>query len=154
MTARAASNQTVSSRQLFSRDVNYLRDVVLCWPFLFSALFAVASAFASHRALAVRLAILAIVSIAFARERLLLFFAALGFWAIQSAISLLIQGWSWKVFAVLVATGVPFGVANKYLRKPRLSYRLPKEFGAVDMLLSFASICGTLFVFYLISPYN
>jgi hypothetical protein len=140
-----------SSRKLFSRDTNYLRDVALVWPFILSSMVGASALYSPEfRQLGIRCLALAIVSILLVKERLLMFFAALGFVTIQVALTLGTHGWSWSSFAVLVVTGIPFLLANRYWREPKLSYRLPSEFGAVDMLLSFASICGTFFVFYLI----
>jgi len=153
-----AVNRTVtkdldSARKLFSRDINFLRDAALVWPFvLFSMIGASALYSPEFRQLGIRCIALAVASILLARERLLIFFGALAFVTMQVALTLVTHAWSWSSFAVLLATGIPFVLANRYWRKPKFSYRLPDEFGAVDMLLSFASISGTLFVLYLIRP--
>ena len=149
------SRGLLNSGRLFSRDVNYLRDVILVWPFIISSIAAVSWVFSqSSRQLGIRCAALAIVALLLAKEKLLVFFGALGFCAIQGAIWLVIRPWSWPMVTVTALTGVPFLLANRYWRKPKLAYQLPKEFGAVDMLLSFASICGTIFLFYLINPHQ
>jgi Flp pilus assembly protein TadB len=97
---------------------------------------------------------LALAAILLAKEKLLLFFGVLGFCAIQSAIALVVHPWNWIVFAVGVLTAIPFLLANRYWRNPRFAYQLPSEFGAVDMLLSFASICGSLALAYFVSPFK
>lgn len=102
--------------------------------------------------MALRCAAVAVAAILSAKEKLLMFFAALGFCAGQSAIALILHPWSWAIFTVGLLTAVPFFLANKYWRKPKLAYRLPDEFGAVDMLLSFASICASLLLVYVLSP--
>jgi len=56
------------------------------------------------------------------------------------------------MFTVTVLTAIPFLVANRYWRNPKLTYELPSEFRLVDALLSVASICATIFLFYLIRP--
>jgi hypothetical protein len=143
-----------STRTLFSRDINYLRDSALFWPFVLSSIFAVGCAFSPpDRRLALRFAAVAIALLA-AKERLLLFLVDLGFIAIQCAINLALHPWSWGVFAAGVLTASPWLVANRYWRKRKLSYRLPSEFRLVDALCSVASLCGTLVLYYFISPYN
>jgi len=145
----------LGSRRLLSRDINYLRVVILVWPFVLLCIVGVGCVFSpSHRQLGLRCAALAIGALLLARERLLMIFAGLGFTLIQCAVALVVHPWSWTVFAVGVLTGIPILVADQYWRNPEFSYQLPKEYGAVDMLLSFASICGTLFLFWVISPYN
>jgi intracellular septation protein A len=140
---------------LFSRDLNYLRDLALFWPFVLCSIIAVGCAFSGReRQIGIRCAALAIVALLAAKERLLLFIVSLGFIAIQCAITLVLHPWSWGVFAAGVVTAGPFLVANRYWRKPKLAYRLPSEFRLVDALWSIASLCGTLVLYYFISPYN
>jgi hypothetical protein len=142
-------------RSLFSRDVNYLRDMALFWPFVIFSITAVASLYSpSYRQIGLRCAVLAAITVVLARERLLIFLVALGFCAVQSAIALVVHPWSWVVFMVAILTGIPFLLANRYWRKPKLAYQLPDEFGAVDALVAFGSICGSLLVAYFISPYK
>jgi cbb3-type cytochrome oxidase subunit 3 len=143
------------SPKLFSGDVNYLRDVALVWPFAIFSIVAVASAYSPpNRQIALRSAALALAAILLAKEKLLLFFGVLGFCAIQSAIALVVHPLSWIVFAVGILTAGPFLLANRYWRNPKLAYQLPGEFGAVDMSLSFASICGSLALAYFVSPFK
>lgn len=150
-----ASKNVSGSRKLFSRDANYLRDVTLVWSFIIFSIIAVGCAFSSpNRQLGIRCAALAIVAILLAKERLILFLGALGFCAIQGVVALVVHPWKWPVFAVTLLTGVPFLLANRNWRKPKMAYQLPSEFGAVDMLLSFAAMCGTLFLLYIIAPRN
>ena len=142
-------------RALFSRDVNYLRDSALFWPFVLSSIFAVGCAFSPpDRKVGFRFAAVAIAALLAAKEKLVLFLVSLGFIALQCAINLVLKPWSWAVFAAGVLTAGPFLVANRYWRKPRLAYRLPNEFRLVDALWSVASLCGTLVLYYFISPYN
>lgn len=156
-TAKGTSDGVLRSRRLFSRDLNYLRDVALFWPFVISSIVAASAALSqSDRQFALRSAGLAIVALLLAREKLLIFLVSLGFCAIQGALWLVIRPWSWSMFAVTALTGVPFLIANRFWRNPKLAYQLPKEkeFGAVDMLLTFASICGTIYLLFLISPHK
>jgi hypothetical protein len=155
LASEKTSENVVSSRMLFSRDINYLRDLALFWPFVLCSIFAVASAFSlPDRKLAFRFAAVALAALVLAKERLVLFFVSLGFIAIQCAINLILHPWSWSVFAAGVLAGGPFLIANRYWRKPKLAYRLPKQFRLVDALWSIASLCGTLILFYFVSPYN
>jgi hypothetical protein len=145
------------SREFLSRDINYLRDLGLFWPFALSTTFAVASAFSpGNSQLAIRFAVVAIVALLLAREKLLLLIAALMYVLIHCAYALVLHPWSWTVFAVGILTGVPLLAANRSWRNPKFSYRMPTEaqFGAVDLLWCAASTCATFFIIYLISPYN
>jgi hypothetical protein len=146
------SSATARELNIFSRNLNYVRDAVFFWPFVIFSIVSVASAFSPpDRSLALKCGAVAIVVLLLAKERLLIFFVALGFCAIQGAIWLIIRPWSWPTFLTTVLTGVPFLLANRVWRKPKLSYRLPRELGAVDILLGVASICGTLFVFWVVA---
>ena len=72
------------SRKLSSRDINYLRDIALAWPFVIFSIVAIASAYSPpNRQIALRSAALALAAIVLAKEKLLLFFAALGFCAFR-----------------------------------------------------------------------
>jgi len=147
---RSVDNVESRSRTLFSRDLNYLRDVALFWPFVIASVAAVSwIPSPSSRQLGIRCAVLAIVALLLAKEKVLIFFGGLGFCAIQAVLNLIVHPWSWTMFTVAALTGAPFLLANRYWRKPKLAYKFPNEFGAIDMLLSFASICATLFLFYL-----
>jgi hypothetical protein len=142
-------------RRLFSRDVNYLRDLALFWPFVLYTIFAVGSAFSpGDRHLALRCGAVAIAALLLARERLVLFFVGLGFVAIRCAFTLVLHRWNWAVFTAGVLTAVPFLLANRYWLKPKLAYELPNEFRLVDALWSIASIIGSLLLGYVVSPFN
>jgi len=142
-------------RKLFSRDVSYLRDMALFWPFVLYSIFAVASAFSpTDRHLALRCGAVALAALLLARERLLLLLVGLGFIAVQCAITLVLHRWNWAVFIVGILTAGPFLVANRYWRKPKLAYDLPNEFRLVDALWSVASICGSLLLGYIVSPFR
>jgi hypothetical protein len=145
----------LGGRKLFSRDVNYLRDMALFWPFVLYSIFAVGSAFSpADRHFALRCAAVAITALLLARERLLMFLVGLGFIAIQCAINLALHPWNWGVFTLGILTAGPFLVANRYWRKPKLAYGLPTEFRLVDALWSVASLCGSLLLMYVVSPYK
>ena len=88
-TTGQTSQDVLSSRKLFSRDVGYLRDLALFWPFVIYTIFAVACLFSPpDRRFGLRLAAVALAALLLARERLLLFVVGLGFIAIQCAINL------------------------------------------------------------------
>jgi Flp pilus assembly protein TadB len=108
----------------------------------------------SDRQFALRCAGVAIGAILLAKERLLLLFVAMALVAVRGTIWLVIRPWSWPIFAVTTLTGVPFLMANRYWRNPKLAYQLPSEFRLVDALLSVVSICGTLYLLFLISPHK
>lgn len=150
-----ASQHIRSKRRLFSRDANYLRDAALFWPFVLYSIFAVASAFSpGSRHLALRCAVVALIALLLAREKLALFLVGTGFIAIQCTINLLLHPWRWGVFTAGILTAAPFVLANRYWRKPELSYELPNEFRLVDALWSVASLCGSLLLGYLVSPFK
>lgn len=149
------SGMPAKTKTLFSRDINYLRDVALFWPFVLYSIFAVGAAFPpAERQLVVRCAAVAAVSLLLAKERVFMFFVGLGFIALQCAIALLLHRWNWIVFTALVLTGGPFILANRYWRNPKLAYRVPDEFRLVDALWSVASICGSLLLGYVVTPFR
>ena len=78
----------------------------------------------------------------------------LGFIAIQCAINLVLHPWNWGLFVAAILTACPFLVANRYWRKRKLSYRLPREFRLVDALWSIASLCVAFLLMYVVSPFN
>jgi hypothetical protein len=140
---------------LFSRDVDYLRDVALFWPFVLYSTFGVASAFSlGYRQFAIRCAVVAIAALLLAKEKLLLFTVGSGFIAIQCAITLVLHSWNSAVFAAGVLTGGTFFLAGHFWRKRKLTYNLPNEFRLVDALWSIASIVGSLTLMYIISPFK
>lgn len=144
-----------AGKTLFSRDLNYLRDVALFWPFVLYSMFAVEAAFSpANWQLALRCAAVAVIALFLAKERLLLFFGGLGFVAILCVFALLLHPWNWIVFTTLVLTGGPFLLANRYWRNPKLAYQVPDEFRLVDALWSVASICGSLLLGYIITPFR
>ena len=138
-------------KQLLGRDLNYLRDVALFWPFVLYLTFAGGFAFSpTGRTLALKCAAVSITALLLAKERLLLFFVGMGYIASQCAIYLLLHRWNWTAVAVGTLTGAPFLVANRYWRKPRLAYKVPHEFRLIDALWSVASICGSLLLGFVI----
>jgi len=154
-TAKGTSDGALRPGRLFSRDLNYLRDVVLFWPFVISSIVAVSAAFSqSDRQLALRCAALAIGAILLAKERLFLFFLAMALVATRGIVWLVIRPWSWWMFAVTALTAVPFLIANRFWRTPKLAYQLPSEIRLVDALLSIISVCGTLYLIFLVSPHK
>lgn len=143
------------ARTLFSRDINYLRDVALFWPFVLYSIFAVGAAFPpAERQLVIRCTAVAVISLLLAKERLFIFFVGLALIAFQCIIALFLYRWNWIVFTLLVLTGGPFLLAKRYWRKPKLTYRVPNEFELVDALWSIASICGSLLLGYVITPFR
>jgi len=67
-------------RQFFSRDVGYLRDMALFWPFVLYSLLGVAAAFSvADKHFAIRFAAVAIAALVLAKEKLLLFVVGAGF---------------------------------------------------------------------------
>lgn len=149
------TQRAFGKRKLFSRDLNYLRDLALFWPFVIYLIFAVASAFSPpHRGLALRCATVAVTALLLARERLVLFIMGTGFIAILCAINLLLHPWRWGVFTAGILAASPFIVVTRYWRRTKLSYDLPADLRLVDALWSIASICGSLLLGYIISPFN
>jgi hypothetical protein len=144
-----------AGKTFLSRDINYLRDVALFWPFVLYSIFAVGAVFpqGDHR-LALRCAAVAVLALLLAKERLLLFFVGLGFVATQSLIALILHRWNWIVFTVFVLTAVPFLLAHRYWQKPKLRYPVPDEFRLIDALWSVASICVSLLLGYIITPFR
>jgi len=142
-------------RTLFSRDLNYLRDMALFWPFVLYSIFGVASAFSSgYRHFAIRCAVVAIVALMLSKEKLLLFVVGAGFIAIQCAITLILHGWNWAVFIPGILTAIPMVLAGRYWRRRKLTYQLPREFRLVDALWSIASLIGSLLLGYVVSPFR
>jgi hypothetical protein len=143
------------NRRLFSRDLNYLRDVALFWPFVLYSIFGVASAFSpAYRHFAIRCAAVVIAALILAKEKLLLFVVGVGFIAIQCAITLALHSWNSAVFIAGVLTGCTFFLAGHVWRKRKLTYKLPNEFRLVDALWSIASIIGSLALMYIVSPFK
>lgn len=152
---KVTSGSLLRSGRLFSRDFNYLRDLALFWPFVISSIVAVSAMFSqSDRQLALRCGALAIGAILVAKERLLLLLVAMALVAIRGTVWLIIRPWSWSLFAATALTGVPFLIANRTWRNPKLAYQLPSEFRLIDALVSIVSICGTLYLLFLISPHK
>ncbi len=140
-------SNTPETRQLLGRDLNYLRDVALFWPFVLYLTFAGGAAFSpADRNLALECAAVSITALLLACERLFMFFVGMGYIASQCAIFLLLHRWNWAAFAVGILTGGPVLAANRYWRKPRLAYKVPDEFRLIDTLWSIASICGSLLI--------
>lgn len=142
-------------RRLFSREINYLRDLALFWPFVLYTILASGSLFSpGSEGLAVRCAAIAIVALLLAKEKLVLLLAGLGFIAIRCGINLALHAWSWKIFAAGIVTAVPFLLANRYWRNPKLAYELPDEFRLIDALWSVIAIILSLGLAYFVSPFN
>ena len=94
-TAVGTSQDVLNSRQFFSRDVGYLRDMALFWPFVLYSIFGVASAFsAADKHFAIRFAAVAIAALILAKEKLLLFVVGAEFIAIQCTINLVLHPWN------------------------------------------------------------
>ena len=143
------------NRRLFSRDLNYLRDMALFWPFVLYSIFGVASAFSpGYRHFAIRCAAVAMAALILAKERLLLFVVGVGFIAVQCAFTLVLHSWNSAVFIAGVLAGGTFFSAGHVWRKRRLTYKLPSEFRLVDALWSIASIIGSLALGYIVSPFK
>lgn len=154
-TSLRASRDVLNSRQFFSRDVGYLRDSALFWPFVLYSIFGVASAFSpADRHFAIRCAVVAIGALILAKEKLLLFAVGAGFIAVQCATNLALHPGNWSVFLAAILAACPLLVASCYWRKRKLSYRLPREFKLVDALWSIASLCASLLLMYVVSPFN
>ncbi len=138
-------------RRFFSRDANYLRDVALFWPFAIYSMFAIGCVFPpGDRRLGLLFGAMAAVALVLAKERLLMFFVAMGFLATQCAIYLLLHRWNWEVGMVGLGTGIPFLLAYRYWRHPRLAYRVPEEFTLLDALWSVASIIAALALLFVV----
>jgi hypothetical protein len=144
---------TEPKRTVFSRDFNYLRDVVLFWPFCLFSIYAVLGTYsAPHRQLGLRCAVIAVVALLLAKEKALLALAAVGFVAVQCTLAFILHPRNWILLvAAALSAGILFA-AYHYWKNPRPTYDLPDEFGAVDLLLSFVSICLAIFIAFLMSP--
>jgi len=152
LSPRAVSER---KRTLFSRDLNYLRDMALFWPFVIYSIFGVASAFSpGYRHFAIRCAVVAIAALLLAKEKLLLFVVGTGFIAIQCAMTLILHGWSLAVLTTGILTAIPVLWASRYGRTRKLTYQLPPQFSLLDALWSIASLIGSLLLGYLISPFK
>lgn len=137
---------------LFSRDVNYLRDAALFWPFVLYSIFGAASAFSpGHRHFAAACAVVVIICLILAKEKLLLFLVGIGFIAIQGAINLILHPWDWGVFIAAILTSSTVLLVLRYFSKRKLSYNLPREFRLLDALWNLASLIGALLLMYLFS---
>jgi hypothetical protein len=141
----------VASRRLFSREPNYLRDLILFWPFLLSSLIAGSALFSPRdRSLGdgLKFAVSAVVFILLAKERLFIFFVALGCVTFQGTWYLIVHPWRWDTFIATLLSGGAVWLAERYWRRPKLAYALPTEYGLIDGLLFVASICGTFVFLY------
>jgi len=143
-----------SATKLFSRDLNYLRDVILVWPFIIFSIIAVASLLSPNaRQIGLRCAILAGMAILLAKERLVILWGS-GILR-DSKCSVAVHTSLELVYARHHGLhGNSFLLANRYLRNPKLAYELPTEFRLIDALVSVASICGTVSLFYLLRPHS
>ena len=142
-------------RTLFSRDLNYLRDMALFWPFVLYSIFGVASAFSpGYRHFAIRCALVAITALILSKEKLLPFVVGTGFIAIQSVINLILHPWNWAVVAAGILAAVPLLLVSRYCPNRKLSYQPPREFRLLDALWFTASLFGSLLLGYIISPFR
>ena len=142
-------------RTFFSRDLNYLRDMALFWPFVLYSIFGVASAFSpGYRHFAIRYAFIAIAALTLSKEKLLLFVVGTGFIAIQCVINLTLHPWNWAVFAAGILTAVPLLLVSRYWPNRKVTYQLPREFRLLDALWNIASLFGSMLLGYVISPFR
>lgn len=137
--------------RLRSRDPNYYRDLLLFWPFLFSTAGAInVILFWSSRARdhvpGLELAALSLLSILFARERLLLIDLALGYCAT----------WAWwsyylthhpSALAAAITTGILFVALTYFMRNHKLSYHWSHEGPFMtDILVGLPSLVLSIFL--------
>jgi hypothetical protein len=136
------------------RDANWYRDLALFWPFFLFSVVGIALSLAhssEDRILGLKCAGVAAAVILLAKERVALFFGALGFFALRCFIGLCLHGWNWKVFVLMLATGIPFLIASRHWRDHKLAYDVPDEISFLDMLVSIASLCLTFVVLWKVS---
>jgi len=133
--------------KLPSRDINYYRDLCLFWPFLLFSIAAIIHLSApqspAYRVYGFKLAACAVLAMILAREKLLLFTAALGFVAVRFAFGLAVTQ-DWRALAGLVISGgILFGILRARADwKP--SYQWSKKLSVLDLLVGVASLGGAI----------
>lgn len=152
-TTAQSNSDSETPRRVFSRDLNYLRDVFLFWPFVLFTILSVGCLFSGRELqLGIRFAMVAIIALFLSKEKLLVALVAMGFVAIQGIITFFLQRWNGRVLIVTLLTGIPFLIANRYWRHPKLKYQVPEDFRLIDALWSILSLCAAFLAMYLIRP--
>jgi hypothetical protein len=127
--------------QLSSQDFNYYRDLFLVWPFLLFTIAGLVGVFGSrhdHR-VAVKLLVLALVTILLARERVILILGGLGFCAAQSLLTSFLTR-NWLGLAVGIPAGILFFLLIYLLKDYKLSYKWPEGMRIADLLVGLLSL--------------
>ena len=134
-----------------STDVNYYRDSFLVWPFMLFSIIGLVNLFTrgvDHR-LGIKYSALAIAAILLAKERAILFLAALGFCALQSLISFGLKH-EWVALATAMLTGAPFLLFLRAWADYKPSYQRSRGSTMVDLIISISSLGLTLALFRVI----
>ncbi len=127
--------------RLPSRNFNYYRDLFLLSPFLLFTIAGVSHLFTpdhADRVLGVKCLALGLLAIGLARERLVIFLAALGFCAVQFHIALILTH-DWRALVGLLATGFPFSLSARFWANRKLSYEWPKGLSIVGIVVVLSS---------------
>jgi hypothetical protein len=124
--------------------INHYRDLFLTWPFLLFSIVAISNLFTSdsaNRSYGIKSAVFAVVAILLAKERLILFLAALGFVAIRLAVAVIFIH-DWRVLVGFLLCG---GILLAILRsragvswKP--SYARTNGLGSLDLVVGVSGL--------------
>lgn len=132
-----------------SHNINYYRDLILLWPFLLFSISALAHLFTpghDHRVVGLKCAALAILSIILAKEKKVLFLAAVGFCAIRFLFAFVVTQ-DWRALIGFLITGVPLLFTIRFWAEYKPSYEWPQKRTVVDLVLGLASLAATLTAF-------
>jgi hypothetical protein len=132
--------------KLYSRDVNYYRDLALLWPFLLFSIIAISEIFAQsttnrHR---VVMAAIAIGCLILAKEKLVLLLASLGFVALRCVWAFAIGARELGLVVTLVVTVGLSAVILVVMRNRAYLNDWPEKTGTLDVLIGLGSLIGTI----------
>jgi len=143
--------------RLSSPDANYYRDLFLFWPFfLFSigaiAHFPIGATTAIERNFGIKLLVLAILSMALAKEKLVLLTGAIGFLALRCLLAFVLAKSDWRLLLGFGLCSIIAVSIAKIKRHRGLSYELPKRMMISDVVLGVTSRGGTMALFFWMRP--
>jgi len=127
--------------RLPSRDLNYYRDLLLVWPFLLFTIVGLVSLFgaSSDHRLAFKCALLSLMMLLLARERLVLVGGALGFCAVQLCVTFVLKH-DRMALAMSMVAGVLCLLLIRAFKSYKLSYEMPKGLSIVGTLTGLISL--------------